>query len=195
MKEDILEQIVAEYLWHKGYFVRNNIKFGPREDHPDFVKNKDANHSDIDVLALHPHLHGPERVVAVSCKSWQGGFNPIKWLNAIEQKKTVSGRDSWKGFRELTSPKWSDAFISAIALATGSTEFTYMLAVAHVVGDRGLWQSHVGFSSALQGNPIKVVTFQEMVTEIDGQLTTTLPGTEVGRMLQMFRASGIRLNR
>jgi hypothetical protein len=26
-KEDILEQIVEEYLSHKGYFVRHNIKF------------------------------------------------------------------------------------------------------------------------------------------------------------------------
>jgi hypothetical protein len=36
-KEDILEQIVEEYLLHEGYFGRHNIKFLPRRDHPDFV--------------------------------------------------------------------------------------------------------------------------------------------------------------
>lgn len=49
-KEDILEQIVEEYLVHKGYFVQHNLKFLPRKDHPDFVTNQDSNHSDIDVV-------------------------------------------------------------------------------------------------------------------------------------------------
>ena len=53
-KVDILEQIVEEYLVHKGYFVQHNLKFLPRKDHPDFVLNKDSNHSDINVLAYHP---------------------------------------------------------------------------------------------------------------------------------------------
>ena len=30
--------------------------------------------SDIDVVGLHPQLTGTDRVMAVSCKSWQGGF-------------------------------------------------------------------------------------------------------------------------
>ena len=33
-KEDILEQIVEEYLIHQGYFVQHNLKFLPRRDHP-----------------------------------------------------------------------------------------------------------------------------------------------------------------
>lgn len=49
-KEDILEQIVEEYLVQKGYFVQHNIKFLPRKDHRDFVSNQDPNHSDIDVI-------------------------------------------------------------------------------------------------------------------------------------------------
>ena len=39
-KEDILEQIVDEYLVHKGYFVQHNPKFLPRKDQPDFVTNQ-----------------------------------------------------------------------------------------------------------------------------------------------------------
>lgn len=51
-KEDILEQIVEEYLVHKGYFVQHNLKFLPRKDHPDYIQNKDSNHSDIDVIGF-----------------------------------------------------------------------------------------------------------------------------------------------
>src|SRR5271169_4805855 len=53
-KEDILEQLVEEYVTHKGYFVRHNIKYLPRKDHPAFISNQDSNHSDIDVLAINP---------------------------------------------------------------------------------------------------------------------------------------------
>ena len=135
-KEDILEQIVEEYLLHQGYFVRHNIKYLPDKNHRDFVRNKDSNHSDIDVIGIHPNKSGPEKIVVVSCKSWQGGFNPASKLEEIEKNKRVSGREAWKGFRELTEPKWSQAFCEAIKLATGSEEFTYMLAVAKLNGDR-----------------------------------------------------------
>ena len=91
-KEDILEQIVEEYLVHNGYFVQHNIKFLPRKDHPDFVLNQDSNHSDIDVLAYNPKLDGPACVMAVSCKSWQSGFNPASEIAAIEGDKTRRGR-------------------------------------------------------------------------------------------------------
>ena len=119
------EQLVEEYLIHRGYFVRHNVKFLPQCDHPDFVSNQDSNHSDIDVLAYNPKADGYQRVLAVSCKSWQSGFNPKAILKQIEQNKKVSGRDAWKRFRELTSPKWSDAFIAAAAAETGTSQFTY----------------------------------------------------------------------
>lgn len=193
-KEDILEQIVEEYLVHKGYFVQHNIKFLPRKNHPDFVKIKDSNHSDIDVLAIHPKLEGPEAVIAVSCKSWQQGFNPASEINAILKDKTVRGRKAWQAFRELCVPKWSEAFIAAVRDATGHDEFTYTLAVAHVRGDKSVWETHQPFIDALGGNPIRVITFQDMVGEIDEQLGTTLAATEVGRMLQMFRAAQIEIS-
>jgi hypothetical protein len=52
-----------------------------------------------------------ERVVAVSCKSWQGGFNPRAEIEAIRQNKIISGRERWRAFRELVSPKWALAFL------------------------------------------------------------------------------------
>ncbi|MFA9200848.1 MAG: hypothetical protein ACEQR8_06615 [Cypionkella sp.] len=192
-KEDILEQVVEEYLTHLGYFVQHNVKFLPRRDHPDFISNQDSNHSDIDVLAYHPTKLGADKVIAVSCKSWQQGFNPSSELAAILGDKVVRGRKAWKSFRELTQPKWSEAYIKAIEQATGSTSFTYVTAVSKIRGDRAAWEGHAPFSAALNGNPIRLLTFKEMVLEIQKSLTYTLAATEVGRLLQMFRAAGVHV--
>jgi hypothetical protein len=43
------------------------------------------NHSDIDVLVIHPLLTGPEQVIAVRCKSWQSDFSIQRELNAIKR--------------------------------------------------------------------------------------------------------------
>ncbi|MCZ4262304.1 hypothetical protein O4G76_15800 [Limimaricola sp. G21655-S1] len=192
-KEDILEQIVEEYLVHKGYFVQHNIKFLPRKDHPDYIQNKDSNHSDIDVIGYHPTLEGDRKVLVVSCKSWQSGFRPASEIDAIENDKTKRGRKAWQAFRELTVPKWSEAFVTAVREATGTDRFTYVLAVAKVVGDKAVWESHSPFSEAIGGNPVTILTFRDMVLEIQSRLTTTLAATEVGRMLQMFHAAGIHV--
>jgi hypothetical protein len=192
-KEDILEQIVEEYLNHRGYFVKHNLKFLPRRDHPDFVSNKDSNHSDIDVIGIHPKMSGPQKIFVVSCKSWQQGFAPAREIDAIQKKKKIRGREAWQGFRELVVPKWSEAFRVAVAEATGSESFTYVTAVSKVRGDRSIWENHQPFLNALAGNPIMLLTFKEMVLEIQKTLTTTLAATEVGRMLQMFQASGVHV--
>ncbi|MCB1985137.1 MAG: hypothetical protein H6936_15775 [Burkholderiales bacterium] len=192
-KEDILEQLVEEFLIHRGYFIRHNIKYLPDKSHPDFVTNQDSNHSDIDVLALHPMLHGPDRIWAVSCKSWQSGFNPKFEIEAIKQNKKIRGREAWRAFRELVKPKWSEGFRTVIEKNTGSSSFTYVLAVAKVNGDKGVWEKDEDFLSAMNGNPIKIITFREMLSEIAEDLDTTLAATEVGRMLQMFKSSGVSL--
>lgn len=190
-KEDILEQVVEEYLTHKGYFVRHNIKFLPDKTHRDYVRNQDSNHSDIDVLAIHPRKMGSEKVWAVSCKSWQSGFNAKRKLFQIENEKKDSGRAAWKRFRELANDKWAEAFVRKVREETGHEEFTYVLAVSHVVGDRALWENHAPFRRRIRNNPIKIVTFHEMVLEIGSQLTRTLAATEIGRMLQMFKGSNL----
>ena len=192
-KEDILEQLVEEFLIHRGYFVRHNVKFLPRKDHADFVRKHDSNHSDIDVLAFSPTLKGPERVWAVSCKSWQHGFDPAAKICEIEEKKIVAGREAWKGFRELASPKWSEAFITAVRAATGESRFTYVTAVTKLLGDRQKWETHPPFRAAMADNPIKIVTLSEMLKEVSDKLSTTLAGTELGRVLQLFRAAGVAI--
>ncbi|PXW91132.1 hypothetical protein C8R34_10141 [Nitrosomonas sp. Nm84] len=148
IKEDILEQLVAEYLLHEGYFVQHNLKFRPDEAHPDFVRQLDSNHSDIDVVGIHPHRQGEDRVVAVSCKSWQSGFNPKTEIEAIEQNKKISGRERWKPFRELVNPKWSEAFLQRMEDATGTRRFTYITAVTRINGEKLLWEENPAFRRA-----------------------------------------------
>jgi hypothetical protein len=128
-----------------------------------------------------------------SCKSWQSGFNPRSEINAIEQAKIRRGRQAWQAFRELTVPKWSEGFRFAVSQATGSERFTYLTAVARLSGDRSAWENYEPFRAALGGNPLKIVTFREMVQEIQAKLTTTLASTEVGRMLQMFLAADMKV--
>ena len=188
-KEDILEQVVEEFLLHRGYFIQHNIKFRPRKNHPDFIKNQDSNHSDIDVVGYHPMKSGSEKVLVVSCKSWQGGFSPASQLDAIKSNKIRGGREAWKAFRELTSPKWAEAFVEAIKAMTGESKFTYVTAVTRLRGDKSAWEQHEPFQKNLGGNPVKILTFAKMVSEIQNQLTTTLAATEVGRLLQIFSAA------
>ncbi len=190
-KEDILEQLIEEYLLHKGYFVRHNVKFLPRKNHPDFVSNQDSNHSDIDVIGFHPLLTGPSRVLAVSCKSWQGGFDPASEIRKIRLDRKVRGRAAWKGFRELVSPKWSEAFIDAVFKITGEKEFTYVTAVTKLIGDKTAWETNTELLYALKGNPIQILELKDVLNTVSAGLGTTLAGTDVGRMLQLFKAAGL----
>jgi hypothetical protein len=76
MKEDILEQIVEDYLQLKGYFTRHNVRFKPDSSHDDFNPKDDCVDRDIDVIGINPNETGPDRVYVVTCKSWQSGFRP-----------------------------------------------------------------------------------------------------------------------
>jgi hypothetical protein len=157
------------------------------------VSNQDSNHSDIDVIGFHPTRSGPERVKVVSCKSWQGGFDASAEIRNIEQHKVVRGREAWKSFRELVVPKWSEAFLAAIQTATGQQEFTYITAVTKLVGSKSTWETNPTFIQSLGGNPIRILDLREMLNSISPSLSTTLAGTEVGRMLQLFKAAGISI--
>jgi hypothetical protein len=91
MKEDILEQLVDDYLIFNGFFTIHNVKFLPSVTDPEYIKNKDSVASDIDVVGFHPLREGADRIWVVSCKSWQGGFGPVS---------RIAGIDSGKSFME-----------------------------------------------------------------------------------------------
>lgn len=190
MKEDILEQLVDDYLQANGYFTQHNVKFKPRPEHPDFNRQQDSNHSDIDVVGFHPLKSGVDRVWVVSCKSWQAGFDIRAKLSEITNNKIRSGRESWRFFRELVQPKWSEAFCAAIERATGQREFTYFTAVTRIKGDRALWEAHKPFCSAVLGNPVRLLSLEQMVSELSAGMSTTVLPSQLGRTLQLLRASG-----
>jgi hypothetical protein len=189
MKEDILEQLVDDFLQSKGYFTKKNIKFKPDWQHPDFQSKKDSNHSDVDVIGINPNIQGPERVWVVSCKSWQSGFDPGSIIRAIEQKKIMSGRDAWKAFRELVEPKWTQAFLAAVKGLTACESFTYVTAVTKLFGDKTQWENYPPFISSLRGNPIRIITLQEMAKSILPNLNTTLASSDLGRTLQLLKTA------
>lgn len=190
MKEDILEQLVDEYLQHQGYFTRHNIKFRPDAAHAEYDSQQDSSSSDIDVIGIHPNLHGPERVMVVTCKSWQGGFRPQYWVTAIEQNKTVNGRDAWRAFREISNDKWAQCFVQKVREISGAQEFTYVTAVTTIKGDRAPWEMCEPFIHRLENNKIKLLTLEDMLSRLYPTITTTQASSTIGRVLQLMKASG-----
>src|SRR3990170_3720516 len=194
MKEDILEQVVDDYLQARGFFTRHNVKFRPRKSHPAFVTKDDSVPSDIDVIGVNPHAEGPSRVWVAGCKSWQVGFNVRTWLAGLEANKTISGRKAWRFFRELMVPKWSEAFREAVRRETGSRSFTYVTAVTRLSGDPSEWEQFPRFRKAMRGNTIRLISLSEMVAHVLPLLTKTPASSDLGRTLQLLKASGFLAN-
>lgn len=187
MKEDILEQLVDDYLQAKGYFTRHNVKFClPKEERR---KGLDGNHSDIDVLGIHPKMKGQDRVWVVSCKSWQSGFKVSAKLREIQDNKVISGREAWRFFREIANAQWAKAFLNAIEDLTGTRQFTYVTAVTRIDGAAEDWERHQPFLDNLEGNPIKLIELSELLTFIRSQTTTTVASSTIGRVIQLIKAS------
>jgi len=144
MKEDILEQMVEDWLVaQQGWFVKHNIRYRPSKEHPEYESKMDSVHSDIDILGFSNLLRGKHKVAAVTCKSWQDGFRAKEWIRTFEKNATYNEkaiqfqkREKWKYFREIISDKWIDAFLDKILQETGQKNFTYYIAVTHFVGSK-----------------------------------------------------------
>ncbi len=190
MKEDILEQLVTDYLEAQGYFTVADVKFKPDPKDRGYDSQQDCVHSDIDVLAFHPRKRGPRKVIAVSCKSWQHGFDAAREAQLIKDKRTVRGREAWRTYRELVSPKWAKALRRTIAERTGCESFTYFTAVTKLVGDRRHWEENPNFRRTLRAE-IKIITLDEMAESVLAGLTTTVTNSELGRTLQVLKAAGV----
>ena len=190
MKEDILEQLVDDYLKFNGYFTLHNVKFQPSAADPEYIQKDDCVASDIDVVGFHPKRKDYDQIWVVSCKSWQAGFDPKRRIELINANRKVSGRLAWQSFRELVKKKWADGLIEKLESLTGSTKFTYVTAVTRLKGDEAVWGEHRPFRDNLRGNPIKILTLQEMLSDLYMKTETTMASSEVGRLLQVIKASG-----
>ncbi len=190
MKEDILEQLVDDYLKFSGYFTLHNVKFQPAATDPEYIQKDDCVASDIDVVGFHPKRTDYDRIWVVSCKSWQAGFDPKRRIELINANRKVSGRLAWQSFRELVKKKWADGLIEKLESLTGSAKFTYVTAVTRLRGDAAIWEDHRPFRDNLRGNPIKILTLQEMLSNLYMNTDTSMATSEVGRLLQVIKASG-----
>lgn len=191
MKEDVLEQLVDDYLKLQGYFTAHNVKFHPKPGDRGYDKQQDCVPSDIDVIGYHPRKTGVDRVWVVGCKSWQGGFDADWWgKNATTNRKTAN-KPAWKHFRELANPKWTNAFLREIESLTGSRKFTYVTCVTKYRGNRESWEQNAQLIHAIEGNPIRIRTLEDIV-ELVRELTTTTPApSDIGRMVQLLKSAGL----
>ena len=196
MKEDILEQIADDYLQFKGYFTTHNVRFKPDPAHPDYVADLDRVPSDVDVVALHPTHAGSERVLVVTCKSWQTGFNPRKKLTELREDSGPRKRPTWHHFRELWSPKWAEAFRNEVARLTGQEKFIYRIAVTRFQGDSPEqwakeWHDDPTIRTNLPGCSVGFLTLEEMWTTLLAELRRTPAASEIGRLAQLLKAAGL----
>jgi hypothetical protein len=191
MKEDVLEQIVDDYLQTQGYFTTHNVRFNPRKDHPEYVSQADSVPSDVDVVGFNPRRAGPERVLVVSCKSWQTGFDATRILAQLRGEAKNPKRPMQLRFRELWMPKWAEGFRSQVAALTGQDEFTYCIAVTRLKGQAEPWSSDPTITANLAGNPVRFLTLEEMWSTVLAAVTTTPSSSEMGRLAQLLKAAGL----
>jgi hypothetical protein len=191
MKEDVLEQIVDDYLQLRGYFTTHNVRFSPRKDHPEYDSRQDSVSSDVDVVGVHPRRTAIDRVVVVSCKAWQTGFDaPIK-LEELRGERPNPKRETWRHFRELWVPKWSEAFKETIAERTGADTFSYRIAVTHLRGDGEGWAQDSHIRENLAGSSFGFLTLEAMWKTMLKELKSTPASSEIGRLAQLLKAAGL----
>jgi hypothetical protein len=192
MKEDVLEQLVDDYLQFQGYFTTHNVRFRPRPDHADFVTNEDSVSSDVDVVGYHPTKEAIERVIVVTCKAWQVGFDATAKLAELRGEKRNPTRATWRHFRELWKPKWAEAFHAKINELTGVDTFSYRIAVTYLKSDNTeAWQQDPIIKANLNGCSFGFLTLEEMWATMLRELTTTPASSDMGRLAQLLKAAGL----
>ena len=214
MKEDILEQIAEDFYSKKvGCFTKHNIKFRPSEKEPTYIAKYDSVHSDIDLIIVDTRERN--KIITVSCKSWQGGFNVLKYKNMLEDalnkqpSKTTGKRDAWCAFRELCIHRWTNSFLKILrnelnVVNSKEIELEYVILCTKIT--RGSLKDKSDFenSEAIKkyfkqkkaNIKLKVITIDEMIAEIlkimNEKDTPYVENTHLSRTLQLMIASGMR---
>jgi len=198
MVEDVLEQVVDDWLRRRNYFTRTNVRFGPTKGGAGYESQKHNQPSDLDVLAVKPSVRGPSGVYAVSCKAMQEGFSPNKWLETVHKNGKYKGRQpAWKHLREVWDPVWAKALGDRVEELTGRRKFTFVLAVTCLdkggSSDTSVWMTEPKIRKNLHG-PVEVWTFAQMWTELVNDVKQTIEPSHVGRLAQLLRASGLHIH-
>jgi hypothetical protein len=84
--------------------------------------------------------------------------------------------------------------VKAVENATGSGAFTYCTVVISLLNpaSRDQWEANEQFRAALNGNPIRILTLAEMLTDLWVMLSKTPAASEIGRAIQLVKAAGWR---
>jgi hypothetical protein len=193
MTEDVLEQVVDDWLRRSGYFTRTNVRFGPVAGDKGYLSRAHNQRSDLDVVAVKPTEAAPARVLVVSCKAMQAGFSPNRWLAAAQADRVYTGKPARKHLRELWDPMWAAALRWRVDELTRSDESTCVLAVTRVgpggSTDVNCRLQHPIVSENLAGNPCEVLTFSRMWSELRQDVKEQIEPSHVGRLAQLLKAA------
>jgi len=72
---------------------------------------------------------------------------------------------------------------------TGGTTFTYVIAVTRLRGERHDWENNIKNKQAIAGNPMRIITLEEIVNVVREMTTTTPAPSEIGRLVQLLKAA------
>jgi len=214
MKEDILEQIAEDYYAKKvGYFTKHNIKFRPSKEESTYIAKYDSVHSDIDLITIDTNERN--KIITVSCKSWQGGFNILKFKNTLESAlnkqptKTIGKKDDWCAFRELCIDRWTNSFLKVLrkelnVVDTKEIELEYVILCTKItkgsLKDKSDFENSKDIKNYFKEKKVniklKVITIDEMIAKIlkimNKKDTPYVENTHLSRTLQLMIASGMR---
>jgi hypothetical protein len=202
MKEDVLEQLVEDYLQLEGYFTQHNVRFKPSKSDRGYVGKEHRVPSDIDVVGFNPKRRSPNKVVVVSCKSWQSGFDAAYRLDQMKGKRPNPKREVWRNHRELWDPIWAKCFREKVKEITGQSHFHYWIAVTRLSGlekdpvvASKLWANDKRIKRNLNGSSFSFLEFgaiweavSERLKSDDGKAPAS---SEIGRLAQLMKAAGI----
>ena len=202
MKEDVLEQLVEDYLQLNGYFTRHNVRFKPDNQDPRFDRPQHSVPSDIDIIGINPDKRAPEKVWGVSCKSWQKGFSASNRLEKLQNSGRNARREIWRDHRELWDGFWAESFRRRIKEITGQSTFHYWIAVTKLVGSQtnaekaaASWASNPTIKANLAGSKFSFLEFKTVWEAVkknkDPESGDSPAASEIGRLVQLMRAAGV----
>ena len=200
MKEDILEQIAADWLLQKnGCFVKTNLKYKPSPECGQFNSKLDIIHSDIDLLSVDLQL--PETVTIINCKSWMDGFD-FKWFSkhlSDKEKHTreFGGKEVWKHFRDLVNEKWHQAFIERIKAENPLfKKMNYIILSVFAKNKEYVadWMTNTLIIENFKKSNIELLSIQgkeiaELVNEIETKGSEYAENSDFCRTLQLLRVA------
>jgi hypothetical protein len=202
MKEDILEQIGHDWLQQQnGKYVKTNLKYKPDINNKahEYNKSKDRIHSDIDILSI--DLNDIETVTVINCKSWMDGFDFKlfhKNLSLIENhKKNFGGKEYWKHFRDLISPKWHSAFIERIKLENPKfKKLKYIILNVYSKNKDWVveWENIETIKNNFQTTGIELVSIEskeiiDLIKQIETKCSDFAENSDFTRVLQLLRVA------